>query len=55
MIYQIIEFALFLLVLFFIVPGIVISSTKLVRHFIYQNHRDARRHRALAEKILAGG
>ncbi len=44
MIYQIIEFALFLLVLFFIVPWLVISATKLVRSLIYQNHRDARRH-----------
>ena len=52
MILEIMEFALFLLVLFFIVPGIVISSTRLVRSFTYQNRRDARRYRALAERLV---
>jgi hypothetical protein len=50
MIYQIIEFALFLLVLFLIVPVVVIPSTRLVRSFIYQNRRDAQRYKALTEK-----
>jgi|GEM_PF-3354388 len=50
MIYQIIEFALFLLVLCFIVPGIVISLTKLTRNLIHQNRRPAGRHKALIEK-----
>jgi hypothetical protein len=54
MIYQIVEFALFLLVLFFIVPGVVLSSTRLVRSVIYQSRRDALRYKALSEKLLAG-
>jgi hypothetical protein len=45
MIYHVMEFALFLLVLFFIVPGVVISSTKLVRSFIRLNRREAQRYR----------
>ena len=54
MILGIIEFALFLLVLFFIVPGVVISSTKLVRSVIRLNRREAQRYKALVEKSAPG-
>lgn len=50
MIYHIMEFALFLLVLFFIVPGIMISSTMLMRNFIRQNRRHVGHDKALAER-----
>lgn len=50
MIYHIMEFALFLLVLFFIVPGIAISSTKLMRNFARQSRRHAVHNKELTEK-----
>jgi hypothetical protein len=54
MILETIEFALFFLVLFFIVPGVVISSTRLVRSFTGMNRREAQRYKALMDKSALG-
>jgi hypothetical protein len=54
MIFEIMEFALFLLVLLLIVPGVLISSTKLVRSFTYRNRMEAQRYKALTEKAALG-
>ena len=51
MISQIVDFALFFLVLFFLVPGIMIFI-KLMRSYIHQHHhKHARWHKAESGKL----
>ena len=51
MISQIVDFALFFLVLFFLVPGMIISI-KLMRGYIHQHHKHARWHKAEPGKLV---
>ncbi len=52
MISQIVDFALFFLVLFFLVPGIIVSI-KLMRGTIHQHHKHAVWHKGESGKIAS--